>query len=103
MKYEARSLSTLGQALARLGRHDDGLAALRSAVQIADSIVSPHARWNAHAALGRVAYELGKDDEAAGAYTEAAKIVDDFSATLAPQRAATLAKSPVVIEIRAAS
>jgi len=101
-KYEARSLSMLGQALARLGRPEDALAALRSAVQIADRIVSPYARWNARAALGRVASELGRDDEAASAYGEAAKIVAAFGATLAPQRAATLEKSPVVQEIRSA-
>jgi tetratricopeptide (TPR) repeat protein len=99
-KYEARSLSTLGEALVRLGRRDDGLDALRSAVQIADSIVSPYARWNARAALGRIGYEAGNDDEAATAYGEAAKIVHDFSSALAPQRAATLAESPVVNEIR---
>ena len=101
-KYEARSLSTLGQALARLRQHDEGLDALRSAVHIADRIVSPYARWNARAALGRIAYELGRDDEAASAYSDAGRIVDDFAATLAPARAATLAASPVVQEIRSA-
>jgi tetratricopeptide (TPR) repeat protein len=102
LKYEARSLSTLGEALVRLGQHDDGLAALRSAVEIADRIVSPYARWNARAALGRIAYEVGRDDEAAAIYSEAAEIVDAFAATLAPERAATLALSPVVAEIRSA-
>lgn len=101
-KYEARSLSTLGQALARLRRNDDALAALRSGVEIADRIVSPYARWNARAALGRVAYSVGRDDEAATAYSEAKEIVDAFGATLAPERAATLATSPVVQEIRSA-
>jgi tetratricopeptide (TPR) repeat protein len=100
LKYEARSLSALGAALVRLGRRDEGLAALRSAVEIADRIVSPYARWNARAVLGRVAYELGQDDEARSAYDEAATIVDEFAAALAPERAATLAQSPVVIEIR---
>ncbi len=102
-KYEARSLTSLGRALVRLGRNDEGLSALRSAVQIADRIVSPYARWNARAALGRIAYELARDDEAATAYAEAARIVDDFSASLIPSRAAMLAKSPVVQEIRSAT
>jgi class 3 adenylate cyclase/tetratricopeptide (TPR) repeat protein len=101
-KYEARALSTLGQALARLKREEDALATLRSAVEITDRIVSPYARWNARAALGRVAYALGRDDEAAAAYGEAREIVDTFAAGLAPQRAATLATSPVVQEIRSA-
>jgi len=101
-KYEARALSTLGQALARLKREDEALAALRSAVEIADRIVSPYARWNARAALGRTAYALGRDDDAAAAYGAAREVVDAFSAGLAPQRAATLATSPVVHEIRSA-
>jgi tetratricopeptide (TPR) repeat protein len=101
-KYEARSLTTLGQALVRAGSRDEGLEALRSAVAIADRLVSPPARWHARAALGRAAYELGEDDEAASAYSEAAELVEAFSATLAPERAATLAKSPLVNEIRSA-
>ncbi|HMI29444.1 MAG TPA: hypothetical protein VK490_07020, partial [Gaiellaceae bacterium] len=101
-KYEARSLTTLGQALIRLGRRDKGLEALRSAVTIADGIVSPPARWHARAALGRVAYEVGEDDEAASAYSQAAELVEAFTASLAPERAASLAKSPVVSEIRSA-
>jgi tetratricopeptide (TPR) repeat protein len=101
-KYEARSLSTLGQALVRLGQQDEGLTALRTAVEIADRIVSPYARWNARAALGRVAYEVGRDHEAAASYSEAVGIVDAFAAALAPERAAALARSPVVQEIRSA-
>jgi class 3 adenylate cyclase/tetratricopeptide (TPR) repeat protein len=101
-KYEARSLSTLGQALARLGRPDEALAALRTAVEIADRIVSPYARWNARAALGRAAYAVGRDDDAATAYGEAREIVDAFGAALAPERQETLARSPVVQEIRSA-
>jgi class 3 adenylate cyclase/tetratricopeptide (TPR) repeat protein len=101
-KYEARSLSTLGQALARLGREDEALGALRSAVEIAERIVSPYARWNALAALGRSAYALGRDDHAAAAFGQARQIVDAFAANLAPQRAETLARSPVVQEIRSA-
>jgi tetratricopeptide (TPR) repeat protein len=99
-KYEARSLTMLGQALVRLGRRNKGLEALRAAVTIADEIVSPPARWHARAALGRIAYEFGEDDEAASAYREAAELVEAFSAALAPERAATLARSPLVSEIR---
>jgi tetratricopeptide (TPR) repeat protein len=99
-KYEARALSTLGHALARMGRHDEGLAALRTAVQITDRIVSPFARWNARVALGRAAYTVGEDDDAAAAYGEAREIVDAFAASLSPHRAQTLASSPVVQEIR---
>jgi tetratricopeptide (TPR) repeat protein len=99
-KYEAHSLSTLGEALARLGRREEALTALRTAVGIADALVGQPARWNARAALGRVAYELGADDEASRAYDGARRLLDEFTATLAPERAATLARSPIVAEIR---
>jgi tetratricopeptide (TPR) repeat protein len=99
-KYEARSLLTLGEALVRLGQRDEGLAALRGGVRIADALVGAPARWHARAVLGRVAYGIGADDEAAAAYAEARELVDAFSATLAPERVATLARSPVVNEIR---
>jgi len=101
-KYEALSLRAYGEALARLGRADDALTELRRAVQTSDELIGAPARWAARASLGRVAYELGEDDEAAAAYGEARTLIDDFSATLAPQRAATLATSPVVQEIRTA-
>jgi class 3 adenylate cyclase/tetratricopeptide (TPR) repeat protein len=99
-KYEARTLTTLGQALAGLRRSGEALNALRTAVRIADDLVGPPGRWHARAALGRVAYEVGEDDEAATAYEEAAELVENFSATLAPQRAAMLAKSAIVSEVR---
>jgi class 3 adenylate cyclase/tetratricopeptide (TPR) repeat protein len=101
-KYEALSLRIYGQALARLGRADDALARLRSAVQISDQLVGPPARWDARAGLGRVAQSLGQDDEAAAAYGEARELVDAFAAKLAPQHADTLSQSPVVQEIRSA-
>jgi tetratricopeptide (TPR) repeat protein len=99
-KYEAQSLSILGQALVRLGRRQESLDALRTAVGIADELVGQPLRWSMRAALGRVAHGLGADDEAADAYEEARRLLDDFTATLAPERAATLARSPVVEEIR---
>jgi len=101
-KYEALSLRTYGQALARLGHADDALDELRRVVRIADELIGPPARWDARAALGRTAYAVGRDDDAAVAYGEAKEIVDAFTATLAPERQATLEHSPVVQEIRSA-
>ena len=89
-KYEARSLALLGQALARLGRRDDALVALRAAVTIADELVGAPARWQTRAALGDVAYEVGDDATAQTAFTEAAALVGEFAATLAPERAAAV-------------
>jgi class 3 adenylate cyclase/tetratricopeptide (TPR) repeat protein len=102
-KYEARSLTLLGRALQRLGRSDEALAALRSAVEVADLLVGPPARWQARAALGEVAHLQADDDLAASAYGEAADLVEQFAATLAPQRSATLLAAPEVGEILTAA
>jgi class 3 adenylate cyclase/tetratricopeptide (TPR) repeat protein len=98
-KYEARSLTLMGQALSRLRRRDEALAALNSAVAIADELVGPPARWLARAALGDAAYELGDDETAATAFTNAASIVDAFVATLAPERVAVVVSAEPVAHI----
>jgi tetratricopeptide (TPR) repeat protein len=98
-KYEARALTLLGQALARLRRRDEAIDALRSAVAITDELIGSPARWHARAALGEVAFTFGRDDTAADAYREAADLVETFVATLAPQRATTVRSSPTVTEI----
>jgi tetratricopeptide (TPR) repeat protein len=98
-KYEARSLTVLGQALARLGRREEAFEALRSAVAISDELVGPPARWHARAALGHAAQAVGDDDTAATAYTQAGGLIESFAGTLAPERAAHLLAAPSVDEI----
>jgi tetratricopeptide (TPR) repeat protein len=98
-KYEARSLTLLGQALARLGQQTEALEALRSAVEIADGLVGPPARWHARAALGEMSYALGDDETAVAAYDEAASLVESFAAALAPERKAGLLSAPPIEEI----
>jgi class 3 adenylate cyclase/tetratricopeptide (TPR) repeat protein len=98
-KYEARSLTILGQALGALGRRREALDSLRSAVAIADELVGQPARWQARAALGHVAYAVGDDETAAAAYGEARKLVEMFAERLSPERAARLLSAPAVEEI----
>jgi tetratricopeptide (TPR) repeat protein len=102
-KYEARALELFGHALGRLGRRDDALAALRSAVEIADDLVGAPARWSSRSALGEVAYAIGEDDTAASAYSEAADLVEAFVPTLAPERAASVLAAAPVTEILTAA
>jgi class 3 adenylate cyclase/tetratricopeptide (TPR) repeat protein len=98
-KYEARSLQVRGQALAKLGRHDEALEELRAAVALNDELVNPPARWQARAALGAVLRVSGDDEAAAAAYEEAGDLVDTFVATLAPERAARVLAASDVAEI----
>jgi class 3 adenylate cyclase len=101
-KYEARALSLLGEALARAGRRDEAIQTLEAGVKVAEELVNPPGRWNAYAALGRAAYTLGDDDRAASASTEAADVVEEFAATLAPERSTRLLKAPAIAEILSA-
>jgi class 3 adenylate cyclase/tetratricopeptide (TPR) repeat protein len=100
-KYEARSLTLLGQAFARQQRREEALRALRAAVPIADDLVGPPARWQARAALGEAAYALGDDATADEAFAGAVELVESFAATLAPDRAAKLLASGPVSELLA--
>jgi tetratricopeptide (TPR) repeat protein len=100
-KYEARSLTLLGQSLARLRRRDESLTALRDAVAIADGLVSPPGRWQARAALGDAAYAVGDDDAASTAFGEAAGLVQSFAATLTPDRASRFLAAPEIVRILA--
>jgi tetratricopeptide (TPR) repeat protein len=95
-KYESRSLTMLGQALAQLARRDEALAALGSAVTIADELIGPPARWQARAALGAAAYDLGDDETAATAFSEAADLVGGFVERLAPEHAAAVLRAEPV-------
>ena len=98
-KYEARSLTFLGQALAKLGRRNEALQSLRAAVVIADDLVGPPGRWHAQAALGAVSYALRDDDAAAAAYAEAGDLIESFAGTLAPARSARLLSVPSISEL----
>jgi tetratricopeptide (TPR) repeat protein len=98
-KYEARSLTTLGEAFGRLGQRDAAFHALRSAVAIADELIGAPGRWRARAALGQVSHALGDDETAAAAYDEAGRLIETFAGTLAPERAAKFVAAPGVSEI----
>jgi class 3 adenylate cyclase/tetratricopeptide (TPR) repeat protein len=102
-KYESRSLTLLGQALTRLDRRNEAFDAFREAIAIADDLVGPPARWNARAAFGEAARTLGDDEAAESAYADAARLIDSFARTLAPERASTLLRARAVSEILAAS
>ena len=95
-KYEARSLTVRGQALARLRRKDEALESLRAAVPIADALIGPPARWRARAALGQAAYALGDDATSESAWNEASSLIHEFAATLSTERRGRFMSAPQV-------
>jgi class 3 adenylate cyclase/tetratricopeptide (TPR) repeat protein len=88
-KYEISSLITLGSALAAQGLKEDATEELRTAVRLAGGPGgSPLLRWRARAALGTAASqraETGAEGEAE--LREAASIIQEVAAALAPERA----------------
>jgi histone H3/H4 len=70
-------------------------------VTIADDLVGQPGRWDARAALGRIAYALGQDDVAATAYGEAAELIETFAARLARERAEKFRAGPAIAELLA--
>jgi class 3 adenylate cyclase/tetratricopeptide (TPR) repeat protein len=98
-KYEARSRTILGEALGKLGRRDEALAALRTAVALADELIGPPGRWRAREALGRVSHLLGDDNTAATAYAEVGDLIESFAGTLAPSRSARFLAAPAISQI----
>jgi class 3 adenylate cyclase/tetratricopeptide (TPR) repeat protein len=98
-KYEAMARTTLGTALIALGRAEEGLKELRTAVALADRLGTPSGRWNALAALGRALYATGDDAGAADAYGQAVDVVNSFAATLTAEHAQSLLTAPSIKEI----
>ncbi|MDP9301692.1 MAG: AAA family ATPase, partial [Actinomycetota bacterium] len=95
-KYQAASRAILGSALSELGRTNEGIAELESAVAVADDLGTPTARWQYRAALGQARYAAGDDARAASAYGDAAEVIRAYSESLSPEHAhAFLSAEPV--------
>lgn len=100
-KYEITGLITLGSALAQQGSVEDAVAQLRIAVALADGPGgSPLLRWRAKAACG--AAETRRPETAADGETrlrEAASIIREVAASLAPERTARYLAAPEVARV----
>jgi len=95
-KYQALSRAIMGDALFELGRADEGIVELETAVAESDALGTPSARWQQRTALGRIRYATGDDDGAARAYGEAAEIIRTYAEALSPEHAeAFLSAEPV--------
>jgi class 3 adenylate cyclase/tetratricopeptide (TPR) repeat protein len=103
LKYESIARTILGSALVALGRGEEGLVELRTAVNVADRLGTPSGRWQSGAALAQALYETGDDDGAASAYDRAAQVIREFAATLTPEHAGSMVAAPMVREILSAS
>ncbi len=103
-KYEAAARAVLGSALVEVGRAAEGLVDLDAAVEEADRLGSPTARWQLRAELAAARYASGDDEGAAVAYAEAGATIREYAATLSPEHAvAFLGAGPVQEVLKAAA
>jgi class 3 adenylate cyclase/tetratricopeptide (TPR) repeat protein len=97
-KYEGYGRTILGQTFLKMGRGPEGVAELRSAVELADGLGSPAGQWQSRTALGGALYATGDDDGAGAAYREAAEVIRTMAATLSPERQKSFMAAPPVQE-----
>ena len=87
-------MQTLGQALTRQGLAEGAVGELERAVAFADELGSPLVRWETRAALASAQRVAGTDpDPRLG---EAATIIGEVTASLAPERANAYLAAPSV-------
>ena len=102
-KYEAIALTVLGRALTAQGQGEAAATELGTAVEIADALGSPLLRWQARAALAKALSTGSNGPDPETLLREAATIVQEVAASLAPERGkAYLAARPVVEVLEAA-
>jgi tetratricopeptide (TPR) repeat protein len=98
-KYQALSRAIIGAALFDLGRADEGIAQLETAVAESDQLGTPSLRWQHRAALGRIRYATGDDEGAARAYREAGEIIRTYADALSAEHAEAFLSSEPVREV----
>jgi predicted ATPase/class 3 adenylate cyclase len=98
-KYEAIALTVLGRALTAQGQGEAAATELRTAVEIADALGSPLLRWQARAALAKALSTGSNGADPGGSLQEAAAIVRDVAASLAPERGSAYLAAPPVAEV----
>jgi predicted Zn-dependent protease len=98
-KYEVASRITLGRAFLSMGRVSDAVDELRTAIDGADALGTPPARWQGRAALARALSTVGRDEEAGVALSEAKSIIEDVAAGLAPERAKVFVSAEPIREV----
>jgi len=98
-KYEAVVLTTLGRALTAQSLAEDAASELLSAVEVADELGSPLLRWRARAALASALFARAGTVDPERPLQEAATIIRDVAASLAPERAQDYLSAPQVVEV----
>lgn len=99
LKYETVARAILAEALLVMGRKEQAVEELQTAVRDADRLGSPPGRWKTRAALGRMFYSMGRDDEAERAFREASDVIREVAQGLLPERAERFLNAAPVLEV----
>jgi len=99
LKYETVARVILAEALLAMGRTEEAVAELQTAVREADGLGSPPSRWKSRAALGRALNAMGRDDEAERAFREASDVIQEVAGSLSPERAASFRNAAPILEV----
>ncbi|MDQ6720983.1 MAG: AAA family ATPase [Candidatus Dormibacteraeota bacterium] len=102
-KYENVARATLGKALMAMGRRQDALRQLQEAVKGADTLGNPAARWQVRADQAAILGAVGDDKGEDKALREAARIIRDMEASLAPERAKRFVATPLIDKVLTAT
>jgi tetratricopeptide (TPR) repeat protein len=99
VKYETEARAILGNALLALGRSQDAIHELRAAVNGADALGSPLARWRTRVHLSRAIEASGNDVQAEGELLAAADIIRSVADDLSGERATRFLAAPPVAAV----
>ena len=102
-KYEVASRITLGRAFLSMGRASDAIDEFRAAIDGADALGTPPARWQGRAAFAEALLAAGREHEAEVALSGARGIIEDVAAGLAPERAKVFLEADPVREVIASA
>jgi tetratricopeptide (TPR) repeat protein len=81
-KHIARARTAQGKILATTERLEEATGAFEEAIALAREMGTPREHWIAQAALAEAFYRLGRDKAAEAAYDDAARIIEELTATL---------------------
>lgn len=99
VKYEAVARAALGKALLAMGRGQDAVRELQTAVRVADALGNPSGRWRAKGDLAQALVVSGNDAEAETPLREASAIIRSVATGLSSERAARFLAAPPIASI----
>jgi class 3 adenylate cyclase/tetratricopeptide (TPR) repeat protein len=98
-KYEARALTTRGEAMLALGNTEEALGSFRRSVELADGLRQAVLQWPALHGLATALERSGRQEEAEAASERAREVIEAVAPELAPERRSLFLNSPTVLRV----